>query len=306
MRAWIFPGQGAQVVGMAQDLARDFAVARETLEEANDALGFSIQALMAEGPTEALMRTANTQPAILSHSVAVIRVLQSMGSSPPEAVAGHSLGEYSALVAAGAIDFADAVRAVHQRGTFMQSAVPEGIGSMAAVIGLAGDQVAALCAEHSREDALVEAANFNDTKQTVIAGHKNAVEMLTPKLKDAGARRVLPLPVSAPFHCALMTPVAAQLRPVLESINFRSPSCPVIANVTASPNEDQRQFVDLLIRQVTGSVRWVESVQTLARLGISEAYEVGPGRALAGMIKRIDPEITVISLGTSEALKELL
>ena len=305
MRAWIFPGQGAQVVGMAQDLARDFSIARQTLEEADDALGFSIQSLMADGPADALMRTANTQPAILSHSVAVIRVLQSLGSPAPEAVAGHSLGEYAALVAADAIDFRAAVQAVHQRGAFMQSAVPEGLGAMAAVIGLPGDEVATICAQNSQPQALVEAANFNDTKQTVIAGHRAAVDALGPILKEAGARRVLPLPVSAPFHCALMAPVANQLRPVLESIEIRDPVCPVIANVTASPNALGSNVVDLLIRQVTGSVRWVESVQTLARMGITEAYELGPGRALAGMIKRIEPTITVTSLGTSEALKGL-
>ncbi|MBM65788.1 MAG: [acyl-carrier-protein] S-malonyltransferase [Myxococcales bacterium] len=305
MRAWIFPGQGAQVVGMAQDLAKDFPIARETLEEADDALGFSVSQLMAEGPAEALMRTANTQPAILSHSVAVVRVLQSMGSPAPDAVAGHSLGEYAALVAADAIDFRAAVQAVHRRGAFMQSAVPEGLGAMAAVIGLPGDQVAAICAENSRPEALVEAANFNDTKQTVIAGHRAAVEALGPVLKAAGARRVLSLPVSAPFHCALMAPVASQLRPVLESMEMRDPHCPVVANVTASPNQDGSKIVDLLISQVTGSVRWVESVQTLAQLGIKEAYELGPGRALAGMIKRIEPDISVTSLGTSEALKGL-
>ena len=292
-------------MGMAQDLARDFPIARETLEEADDALGFSISSLMAEGPAESLKLTANTQPAILSHSIAVVRVLQSMDSAAPAAVAGHSLGEYSALVAAGALDFRSAVQAVHQRGAFMQSAVPQGQGSMAAVIGLPGDRVAALCAEHSRPEARVEAANFNDTKQTVIAGHTPAVEALGPILKDAGARRVLPLPVSAPFHCALMAPVADQLRPILESIEIYAPRCPVVANVTASPHQDPEKIVDLLVDQITGSVRWVESVQALAKLGVTEAYELGPGRALAGMVKRIEPEITVTSLGTSEALKGL-
>lgn len=306
MRAWLFPGQGAQVIGMAQDLARDFDVARETLEEADDALGYSISGIMAEGPAEDLQLTANTQPAILAHSVAVVRVLRSHGVSAPAAVAGHSLGEYSALVAAEAMGFREAIQAVHQRGRFMQSAVPAGLGSMAAVIGLAGDEIARLCAEQSRPDALVQAANFNDTKQTVIAGHKEAVEAIGPLLKEAGARRVLPLPVSAPFHCALMEPVGAQLRPVLEAMDLQDPAMPVIANVDAQANHSADRITDLLVAQVTGSVRWVECVKTLETMGITEALELGPGKALTGMVKRIAPEIHVTPLGSSEALKELL
>ena len=206
-----FPGQGAQVVGMAADLVERFAVARDTLAEADDALGFALSKLMAEGPMETLTLTANTQPAIVAHSVAVVRVLREAGIDEPIAVAGHSLGEYSALVASGALSLADALRSVRARGQFMQDAVPEGVGAMAAVIGLDAASVNSVCAQLSTDENLVCAANFNDPTQTVIAGHKEGVEAAMPALKEAGARRVLALPVSAPFHCPLMAPVQPRL-----------------------------------------------------------------------------------------------
>jgi [acyl-carrier-protein] S-malonyltransferase len=305
-KAWLFPGQGAQFVGMAQDLAVAYPEVRDTLQEADDALGFSLRALMAEGPMETLTLTANTQPAVLAHSVAVLRLLRAGGIEEPVAVVGHSLGEYSALVAAGAIDFADALRTVQARGRFMQEAVPAGVGAMAAIIGLPGDRVAAVCAQLSRPDALVCAANFNDTKQTVIAGHSAAVEAALPVLKEAGARRALPLPVSAPFHCPLMAPVQPRLAEVLSGVRLSDPVLPVVANVDAAANRDGRRVSQLLIEQVTAPVRFVDCVGTLASMGVSEALEIGPGRALAGMVKRIAPEIAVISVGTEEQVKTLL
>jgi len=305
-KAWLFPGQGAQFVGMAQDLAAAFPEVRETLQEADEALGFSLSGLMAEGPMEALTLTTNTQPAVLAHSVAVLRLLRARGVEEPVAVVGHSLGEYSALVAAGAIDFADALRTVQSRGRFMQEAVPAGVGAMAAIIGLPGEQVAALCAQLSRPDALVCAANFNDPKQTVIAGHAAAVAAALPVLKEAGARRALPLPVTAPFHCPLMAPVQPRLAEVLNGIRLSDPVLPVVANVDAAANRDGQRVGELLIEQVTAPVRFVDCVGTLASMGVSEALEIGPGRALAGMVKRIAPEIAVTSVGTEEQVKTLL
>jgi [acyl-carrier-protein] S-malonyltransferase len=301
-KAWLFPGQGAQFVGMAQDLASAFSEVRETLAEADEALGFSLSGLMADGPMEALTLTANTQPAVLAHSVAVLRLLRARGVDEPAAVVGHSLGEYSALVAAGAIDFGDALRTVHARGRFMQEAVPAGLGAMAAIIGLPGDRVAALCAELSTADASVCAANFNDTKQTVIAGHAAAVAAALPVLKEAGARRALPLPVSAPFHCPLMAPVQPRLAEVLAGVAVRDPAIPVVANVDAAPNSDSGRVRRLLIEQVVAPVRFVECVRQLEALGVTEALEIGPGRALAGMVKRIAPDISVTSVGTEEQL----
>jgi [acyl-carrier-protein] S-malonyltransferase len=238
--------------------------------------------------------------------VAVLRLLRARGVEEPVAVVGHSLGEYSALVAAGAIDFADALRTVQSRGRFMQEAVPAGVGAMAAIIGLPGEQVAALCAQLSRPDALVCAANFNDPKQTVIAGHVAAVAAALPVLKEAGARRALPLPVSAPFHCPLMAPVQPRLAEVLNGIRLSDPVLPVVANVDAAANRDGQRVGELLIEQVTAPVRFVDCVGTLASMGVSEALEIGPGRALAGMVKRIAPEIAVTSVGTEEQVKTLL
>ncbi len=305
-RSWIFPGQGAQVVGMAADLAERFAVVRETLAEADDALGFSLSKLMAEGPMETLTLTAHTQPAIVTHSVAVVRVLREAGIDEPVAVAGHSLGEYSALVASGALSLSDALRSVHARGQFMQDAVPAGLGAMAAVIGLDAETVTSVCADRSSDEHLVCAANFNDPTQTVIAGHKGAVEAAMPALKEAGARRVLPLPVSAPFHCPLMAPVQPRLNEVLGSVTILEPSVPVVANVDAVANSDGGRIKGLLVEQVCAPVRWVDCVQTLRAQGADELLELGPGRALAGMVRRIDKELPTTSLGTADQITAYL
>ena len=305
-RAWVFPGQGAQVVGMAADLAERFTVAKDTLAEADDALGFSMSALMAKGPMEQLTLTANTQPAIVAHSVAVVRVLRDAGIEEPIAVAGHSLGEYSALVAAGALSLADALRAVRARGQFMQEAVPPGVGAMAAVIGLDAATVTQTCASLSRDDALVCAANFNDPTQTVIAGHQAGVEAAMPALKEAGARRVLPLPVSAPFHCPLMAPVQKRLHDVLLNLEIADPVMPVVANVDAQANHQGDRIQTLLVEQVCAPVRWVECVRSLRTSGATELLELGPGRALAGMVRRIDKELPTTSLGTADQISAFL
>ena len=305
-RAWIFPGQGAQMVGMAADLAERYAIARETLVEADDALGFSLSTLMAEGPMEILTLTANTQPAIVAHSVAVVRVLRQAHIDEPIAVAGHSLGEYSALVASGAMSLADALRSVRARGQFMQDAVPAGVGAMAAVIGLDAASVNSVCAERSTDESLVCAANFNDPTQTVIAGHKSGIEAAIPALKEAGARRVLPLPVSAPFHCPLMAPVQPRLDQVLSEVTIVEPSIPVVANVDAAANGDAGRIRGLLVDQVCAPVRWVDCVQTLRAGGAQELLELGPGRALAGMVRRIDKELPTTSLGTADQISAYL
>lgn len=305
-RAWIFPGQGAQIVGMAVDLAGRFSEARDTLAEADDALGFSLSQLMAEGPMETLTLTANTQPAIVAHSVAVVRVLRAAGVDEPIAVAGHSLGEYSALVASGALTLSDALRSVRARGQFMQDAVPAGVGAMAAVIGLDAPTVTKVCAELSSDQSLVCAANFNDPTQTVIAGHKAGVESAMPALKEAGARRVLPLPVSAPFHCPLMAPVQPRLDEVLGKISVSEPSIPVVANVDAVANRDGSRIQGLLVEQVCAPVRWVDCVETLRAQGADELLELGPGRALAGMVRRIDKELPTTSLGTADQITAYL
>ena len=305
-RAWIFPGQGAQVVGMAADLAERFAVARDTLTEADDALGFSLSQLMAQGPMETLTLTANTQPAIVAHSIAVVRVLREAGIDEPVAVAGHSLGEYSALVASGALSLSDALRSVRARGQFMQDAVPAGLGAMAAVIGLDAETVTSVCTRLSSDQSLVCAANFNDPKQTVIAGHKSAVEAAMPALKEAGARRVLSLPVSAPFHCPLMAPVQQRLDEVLSGVTIGEPAIPVVANVDAAANSDSGRIQGLLVEQVCAPVRWVDCVQTLSAQGADELLELGPGRALAGMVRRIDKELPTQSLGTADQITAYL
>ena len=304
--AWIFPGQGAQVVGMAQDLAERFAEARETLAEADEALGFKLSELMADGPMETLTLTANTQPAIVAHSVAVVRVLRAAGCAEPLAVAGHSLGEYSALVAAGALSLTDALRAVRARGTFMQEAVPEGLGAMAAVIGLDASSVREVCERLSAEGALVCAANFNDPTQTVIAGHHAAVQAAMPALKGAGARRVLPLPVSAPFHCPLMAPVQPRLSDVLADVTVSAPAVPVVANVDAQAHRAAAEITPLLVEQVCAPVRWVECVEALKAEGATELRALGPGRALAGMGRRIDKTLPTTSLGTAEQITAYL
>lgn len=285
MLAFVFPGQGAQKVGMGRQLADEFAVARYTFEEADDALGFSISRSCFEGPEDELKRTAVSQPAILTASVAALRVVERETDLRPELVAGHSLGEYSALVCAGSLAFSDAVRLVHKRGLFMQEAVPEGAGAMAALIGLDGAAVRAICDEAAR-DQVVSPANINGGAQIVIAGHTQAVQRAMVLAKQQRAKAI-PLRVSAPFHCALMEPAARRLARELSRVVFGPLEVPVVTNVEARENSDATRVAALLEAQVTAPVLWEASVQRMVALGVTEVLELGPGNVLSGLIGRI-------------------
>lgn len=305
--AFIFPGQGSQAAGMGKALAEAFPAARRVFDEIDAALGDpKLSRLCFEGPEEQLKLTANTQPAILAVSSALAAVLAEHGIRP-DLVAGHSLGEYSALVAAGALGAAEAARAVRARGTFMQEAVPAGKGAMAAVLGLEPLRVKAIC--ESVEAATGETcspANYNDPSQTVIAGAAGAVERAAVELKAAGAKRVLPLPVSAPFHCAMMAPVKARLEPVLRQIAWREPRVAVVTNVEAKPNREVGRIVPLLLEQITSPVRWIECIEELARLGVTRMVEVGPGKVLCGLAKRIDKTIETMNVEDPASLERAL
>ena len=301
MLALLFPGQGSQFVGMGKDLYASPA-AREVFDEADAALEFPLSRLCFEGPEEELRRTVNTQPAILTHSVAAFRDLESRFPKRLEGAAfaaGHSLGEYSAGVAAGALSFADAVRLVRRRGGFMQEAVPAGVGAMAAIVGLAPELVEAACREAAAGE-VVSPANFNSPEQTVIAGHAAAVARACAACTARGAKRAIPLAVSAPFHCALMAPARERLDPHLEETRFADPRITVVTNVDARAESEGVRLRDALRRQVDAPVRWVESVRLLAREGVDRALEIGPGKVLAGLVRRIEPGIQVESYGGAE------
>jgi len=304
--AFIFPGQGSQSVGMGKDLCQGFAEARAVFEAVDGAMGEKLSTLCFEGPEEQQKLTANTQPCILTVSAAAAAVLARQGVKP-DLVAGHSLGEYSALVAAGACSAPEAARAVRARGTFMQEAVPAGQGAMSAVLGLAPAQVKEICAAVAAETGqVVSPANFNEPAQTVIAGAAGAVETAGVRLKAAGAKRVLPLPVSAPFHSALMAPVKARLEPVLRGMAWKAPACPVVTNVEARPNADPARIVPLLVEQVTSPVRWIECVEELVRQGVTRMVEVGPRNVLSGLVRRIDKSVEVWNVEDRASLEKTL
>ncbi len=302
--AFLFPGQGSQVVGMGRELAEHFAVAADTFREADEACGFALSHLCFNGPEEDLKLTENTQPAILTVSIAALRVLAAHGVEPSLA-AGHSLGEWSAHVAAGTLSFADAVRAVKARGRAMQQAVPAGVGAMAAVLQLDAAQVAEACAEAAAATALtVAAANLNSPGQTVISGALPAVEKAVAIAKAKGARRAVMLPVSAPFHCALMRPAQQEVERVLAALQLAQPRIPVAANVTGELVTTADAAQDALIRQVTGTVRWVDCMQSLIAAGAGAFVEVGPGKVLCGLLRQIDPSQKSMNVEDAASLEK--
>jgi [acyl-carrier-protein] S-malonyltransferase len=295
----LFPGQGSQFVGMGRELFESSTAARAVFEEADAVLGFSLSRLCFEGPEEDLKQTANTQPAILTHSVAALAELRARAPGKLEGAAfaaGHSLGEYSACVAVGAIVFEDAVRLVRRRGQLMQEAVPPGVGAMAAIIGVSAADVEAACRD-AADGEVVSAANFNSPEQTVIAGHAGAVDRASKACLARGAKRAIPLPVSAPFHSPLMRPARERMAELLDATPFSDAEMPVVTNVDAAPVTEGAGLRDALVRQIDSPVRWVESIRVLARAGIDRAVEIGPGNVLAGLVRRIERGIRVESWG---------
>ena len=302
--AFLFPGQGSQAVGMGKDLAAHHAVARQTFEEADEALGYGLSQLCFEGPEEQLRLTEITQPAILTASVAVWRVLREKGLRPAF-VAGHSLGEYSAHVAAGTLSFADAVRAVRNRGKYMQEAVPVGVGAMAAILGMELEEVSAVCADAAHGE-VCEAANINSSEQIVISGNTAAVERAAQLASDRGAKRAILLPVSAPFHCSLMKPAQDRLAADLAALTFNKPAVPVACNADAALVEDADHSREALVRQVTGSVKWDQSMRLLIAKGVARFMEVGPGKVLCGLMRQIDRSKGCSSVGDQGSLQKAL
>jgi [acyl-carrier-protein] S-malonyltransferase len=299
--AIVFPGQGSQSPGMGKELAENFPAARQVFEEADDALGFAISRLCFDGPAEDLQLTENTQPAILTVSVAAFRAMQEVGIGAPAFVAGHSLGEYSALVAAGALSLSDAVRTVRARGRYMQEAVPVGTGAMAAVIGGDLDAVERVCVE-ARQDQVCSIANFNSPNQAVIAGNTEAVDRAV-ELLNGVARKVVKLKVSAPFHCALMKPAQDRLTGDLEALNFSEPAMPVVTNVDARATTAPDELRDALVRQVSAPVRWVESMQLLIEQGAGTFVEAGPGKVLSGLMRQISRDVKMLNVEDAASLE---
>jgi [acyl-carrier-protein] S-malonyltransferase len=305
--AFVFPGQGSQKVGMGRAWAEGHEAAKQAFAEADAALGEPLSGLCFDGPESELQLTRNTQPTILATSVAILRALRAVAPAiAPACLAGHSLGEYSALVAAGTLDFADALRLVRRRGELMQAAVPVGEGAMAAILGLASGQVEEAARAASTAEETCAVANYNSPEQTVIAGHKAAVERAMALAKERGAKRALPLPVSAPFHSPLMKPARLGLEPALAAARFADPSVPVVSNIDARPLSSGAGARDALVRQIDGPVRWVESVEWMAGQGVELFVEVGPGNVLCGLIKRIVPGAQALSMSEPAALADLL
>tara|TARA_R110002072_G_scaffold160143_1_gene311295 strand:+ start:866 stop:1798 length:933 start_codon:yes stop_codon:yes gene_type:complete len=299
-RAFVFPGQGAQTIGMGRDLADAYPAARAIFDEVDEALGENLSALIWTGDIADLTLTANAQPALMATSLAAMRALEAEGFAITDAafVAGHSLGEYSALAAAGALSVADTARLLRIRGRAMQEAVPVGVGAMAALLGLDFAAASDVAAEAATDSEICQAANDNDPAQVVVSGHKPAVERACELAKARGAKRALLLPVSAPFHCALMQPAAEAMAEALSDVTLSAPAVPLVANVRAAPVSDPALIRALLVEQVTGSVRWRESVLWMAAQGVTEAWEIGAGKALSGMIKRISRDISCKPVGT--------
>ncbi|MBV9496959.1 MAG: ACP S-malonyltransferase [Acidobacteria bacterium] len=300
--AFVFPGQGSQVVGMGKDVAEKYPVARRVFDEIDAALGYSISRLCFEGPEEELKLTKNTQPAILAVSAALHAVLEDHGVTRRDLVAGHSLGEYSAIVSVGGLTAPEAAKIVHQRGAFMQDAVPVGTGGMAALIGPTVEEARAICEEAAQGD-VVSVANINAPGQIVIAGTKAGIERAIEVAKKRGVRRALPLPVSAPFHCELMKPAEERLRPVLDEASLKDLWFSLVSNVDASPIGTATAVRNALLRQVASPVRWVESVQKMVSMGVRRFVEIGPGNVLTGLIKRIDPSVELINVSDVPTLE---
>ena len=303
--AIVFPGQGSQSVGMLADLYQTYPLVQDTFNEASAALGYDLWDLVANGPEEQLNETQRTQPALLTASVAVWRVWQQQGGATPAYFAGHSLGEYSALVCAGVLSLADAVKLVEKRGQYMQQAVPAGTGAMAAIIGLDDAAIAKACADAAQGE-VVAPVNYNSPGQVVIAGHKAAVERAGEACKAAGAKRALPLPVSVPSHCALMRPAAEQLAVDLAALHFNMPVIPVVNNVDVELADSAEAIKDALIRQLYSPVRWTETIEYFAAQGVTEVLELGAGKVLSGLIKRINKELNTSSITDSAALSAAL
>ena len=306
-KALVFPGQGAQAIGMGQALAEAYPAAQAVFDEVDDALGEPLSKLIWEGDIEELTLTQNAQPALMATSIAALRALQAEGVSVQKSafVAGHSLGEYSALAAAGSLSVADAARLLRTRGRAMQEAVPVGVGAMAAILGLDLEAVREVAAEAAQGE-VCEAANDNDPAQVVVSGHRAAVERAVEIAKAKGAKRAMLLPVSAPFHCALMAPAAEVMAEALDAVEIKAPVVPLVANVIAAPVSDPAEIRRLLVEQVTGSVRWRESVAAMAAAGVDEVWEIGSGKALSGMIRRIERSISCKAVGTPDDVRSVI
>ncbi|MGE6300439.1 ACP S-malonyltransferase [Serratia liquefaciens] len=303
--AFVFPGQGSQSLGMLADLAAQYPIVEATFSEASSVLGYDLWQLVQQGPAEELNKTWQTQPALLAASVAIFRVWQQQGGKMPAIMAGHSLGEYSALVCAGVLDFQAAIRLVELRGKLMQEAVPEGTGAMSAIIGLDNAAIAKAC-EESAQGQVVSPVNFNSPGQVVIAGNKEAVERAGAACKAAGAKRALPLPVSVPSHCALMKPAADKLAVALQDITFSVPQVPVVNNVDVRAESDPEAIRSALVRQLYSPVRWTESVEFMAAQGVTSLLEVGPGKVLTGLTKRIVDTLTAAAVNDAASLTAAL
>lgn len=300
-----FPGQGSQSVGMLAEMAAEYPVIKATFAEASQVLGYDLFQLVMDGPAEELNKTWRTQPALLTSSVALWRVWQELGGAQPEVMAGHSLGEYSALVCAGALAFSDAVKLVELRGLAMQEAVPEGVGAMSAIIGLDNDLIAENCRQ-AAQGQVVSPVNFNSPGQVVIAGHKEAVERANVLMKESGAKRALPLPVSVPSHCALMQPAADKLALALAEIELQQPLIPVINNVDVTAETDPAKIKSAMVRQLFSPVRWTETVESMANAGVELAVEMGPGKVLSGLAKRIDKRVEGVAANDPASMQDVL